>query len=1634
MPFGRSVYVSPEKDLTIDVQPGDRCSVLVLDSDALSQRPGKLMPPVFPCQFGNREVQYTHFGLRSPSEDRVRLQIRYDSPTETIIIPFTLDIDVTFVQLEIVTRNVPITVEKLLGVSTPIDESTLELTFDRDEEVCKLSILNAASGLPRYGEIMNDTSTLSMIDCDVFLTQGIRYRHTATTNSPNKDYIPMVVEVMERDGTMTKQEYFQVMVRITGGSENTRPYPTFNSLLVMEVDQFVMTAITPEILWAEDVETSDDDLVLNITQVLGVGEGVIVSTDDHNQPVSSFYQRDVRDLKIAYKPPSSDSDTQRIFQIEMEVVDSEGLTSDPFTLMIVVNPMNTLAPVVTRNTGIQLFEGEARPLVSSQNLEISDEDNLEDVRITVIDGLRHGKLLTTGVPRKVFTPADLDAGLVVYQHDDSDTFSDNIIFRMTDGRNDVEFLFPVTTFPQDDEPPVINANTGLDIRHGQLAEISPFVLSATDIDSDDSTVKFMLDAPHSTEGEFVKRQFEVPQSQQPWEYNNGVYEKVVTEFTQEDILEGKVFYRHVGPRSTDFVVDRIKLKAVDGNDPPNESPSQEFIVKIAPVDDQPPYLHPNSPMEMKVQEFQLTPFKRKFFRYSDDGTDSRKLQYTIEAPPFDTDLNTLLPAGQIVLCESPQDEVSFFSQAQVNHHKICYRPPTKELGITPRVIQFVFSVKDVAGNALPNQLFTVHLQPVDNKPPTVTNKGLTVLENGYKVISPEMMDAQDADTDYEQLEFVLTEEPEFGELQRDGQPLRTGESFFRTDINDGLLAYVNTGEEMDHDKFSVDLSDGVHHVPFTFKIKVRSIDDEAPVLLNTEPGELGGSLEVAEGQATTISTNNLQASDPDTEELMLTFIVEKPPNEGILLRNGHPSDRFTQSDIIDGLVQYQHTGGEIGTKKKTDSFVLMLSDMSDDWVVGGNKIKNVEMFVDIMPVDSVPPTVDVVGKLSVFESEKATLLPRYLLMEDPDSDMDDLMCTIIVQPTKGYLENKSPAPGSEKSRVGIPITSFMMKDVIQNDISYVQSVHKGTEPRDDRFTFKCSDGSNLSPNKFFPIKIRPLNDEAPEVFMREFVVMEGMNLIIDLPILNAVDKDEPKDVLTFVIDKPPRHGKLVQQTPTGIYPISNFTLDNIEDGSTIVYEHDDSESKEDSFNFTLTDGIHNISNGISIMILPVNDETPRLTINNGLEIEDIGQTEYITNKDLKATDLDSPDSSISFSVRRPPSHGWLQIVLEGIPRNLTKGSNFTQNDIDEGRVRYVHTGLQGVRDLIKFDVTDGLNPLIDRYFYVTVAGIDMVYPDVVNKGVELPEGGQVTLTTAILSGTDLNSPDKDLIFSITRAPSRGHLESTDMPGIPVTSFSQLQLAANKIRYVHTSDDEMKMDSFEFEVTDGYNPVFRTFRISLSDVDNKKPVLFFETLRVKEGGNKLITPFELKADDKDTPDERILFTITQVPVHGNILYNFTKIVSTFTLADLSENLISYQHDGTETLSDSFSFTVTDGTHSDFYVFPQLNYLTRRPQMMDIEIIPVDNGIPMISVNKGAASLSPLPDGDLGFRITNKVLRTEDRDSPVDELLYSIISEPKFGYIKNINTGDFSIHNWTQGKVLTLLAKYLFAILHHAEVSE
>jgi len=83
------------------------------------------------------------------------------------------------------------------------------------------------------------------------------------------------------------------------------------------------------------------------------------------------------------------------------------------------------------------------------------------------------------------------------------------------------------------------------------------------------------------------------------------------------------------------------------------------------------------------------------------------------------------------------------ARLQVNHRKVCFKPPTAELGLVPRILQFFFDVEDTSGNVLPNQRFTVLLNPVDNQPPVITNGRIKINEDGIMILSPDILAVED---------------------------------------------------------------------------------------------------------------------------------------------------------------------------------------------------------------------------------------------------------------------------------------------------------------------------------------------------------------------------------------------------------------------------------------------------------------------------------------------------------------------------------------------------------------------------------------------------------------------------------------------------------------------------------------------------------------------------------------------------------------------------------------------------------------------------------------------------------------------------------------------------------------------------
>ena len=144
------------------------------------------------------------------------------------------------------------------------------------------------------------------------------------------------------------------------------------------------------------------------------------------------------------------------------------------------------------------------------------------------------------------------------------------------------------------------------------------------------------------------------------------------------------------------------------------------------------------------------------------------------------------------------------------------------------------------------------------------------------------------------------------------------------------------------------------------------------------------------------------------------------------------------------------------------------------------------------------------------------------------------------------------------------------------------------------------------------------------------------------------------------------------------------------------------------------------------------------------------------------------------------------------------------------------------------------------------------------------------------------------------------------------------------------------------------------------------------LTVSEAGSSTITETLLLSEDPLAPGAILTYTLVTTPTNGSLMLNGTTTLTPtgqFHQSDINSALLSYLHDGSETLSDSFDFTVaasdtiTNGTFL-------------------ITITPVFNQIPTVndqvfSVDENSAPTTPVgtilaTDLDAGDALTYTIL--------------------------------------------------------------
>ncbi|MFC0781065.1 Ig-like domain-containing protein, partial [Flavobacterium sp. HJSW_4] len=244
--------------------------------------------------------------------------------------------------------------------------------------------------------------------------------------------------------------------------------------------------------------------------------------------------------------------------------------------------------------------------------------------------------------------------------------------------------------------------------------------------------------------------------------------------------------------------------------------------------------------------------------------------------------------------------------------------------------------------------------------------------------------------------------------------------------------------------------------------------------------------------------------------------------------------------------------------------------------------------------------------------------------------------------------------------------------------------------------------------------------------------------------------------------------------------------------------------------------------------------------------------------------------------------------------------------------------------MYRLDVTSTSNVCAQPNSDTAILSIVNRAPVALNNSYSVDEGA--TLTTTAATGVLTNDSDADgdaLTAVLVTNPSHG----------------SLTLNANgSFTYVHDGS-ETTSDSFTYKANDGYDDSDTvTVNITVNPV-NDAPVADNDSYTVAEGGTLTVTAAKsILLNDTDAENNTLTAVLVTNPSHGTLTLN-------------PDGTFTYIHDGSETLTDSFTYRANDGLLNS-------NTATVNITITPVNDAPVANDDPYTVAEDNSVTLTPL----------------------------------------------------------------------------
>ena len=949
--------------------------------------------------------------------------------------------------------------------------------------------------------------------------------------------------------------------------------------------------------------------------------------------------------------------------------------------MITVNPVND-APVATADS-FTVNEGSTTNLNLATNDSDAD-DGLDLTSITVVSGPTNGSIVVN---------AD---GTVDYTHDGSETVADSFTYTIDDlsGVTSNTVTVNLTVTPVNDAP--IAVAESFTVNEGSTTNLN---LATNDTDADDGLdLSSIIIVSGPTNGSIVVN------------------------------ADGTVDYTHDGSEtvadSFTYTIDDLATAT---------SNTVTVSLTVTPVNDAP-------------------------IAVADSYTVNEGSTTNLNLAANDTDADDGLDLSSIIIVSGPTNgSIAVNADGTVDY--------THD-GSETVADSFTYTIDDLAGAASNTVTVNLTITPV-NDAPVATADSFTVNEGSTTNLALAANDT-DADDGLDLASIAIFSGPTNGSIVVNA---------------DGTVDYTHDGSETVADSFTYTIDDltGATSNTVTVNLAVTPVND-APVAV-------ADSFTVNEGSTTNL---NLATNDSDADDgldLSSITIVSGPTNGSIVVN-------------ANGTVDYTHDGSET----VADSFTYAIDDLA------GATSNTVTVNLTVTPVNDAP-----VATADSFTVNEGSTTNLSLATNDSDADdgLDLTSITVVSGPANGSL--------------------------VVNADGTVDYTHDGSETVADSFTYTIDDLAGATSNTVMvSLTVTPVND-APVAVADSFTVNEGSTTNLNLA-ANDTDADDGLDLASITIVSGPTNGSIVVNA----------------DG-TVDYTHDGSETVADSFTYTIDDlsGLTSNTVTVNLTVTPVNDApvavADSFTVNEG----------STTNLNLAVNDSDADDG--------------LDLASITIVSGPTNGSILVNAD---GTIDYTHDGSETVADSFTYTIDDLAGATSNTVTVsLTVTPVNDA-PVAVADSFTVNEGSTTNLA---LATNDSDADDGLDLASITivSGPANGSIVVN---------------ANGTVDYTHDGSETLA-DSFTYTIDDLAGATSNTVTVSLIvTAVNDAPIAVADSFTVNEGST---TNLNLATNDSDTDDGLDLASITIVsgPTNGSIAVN-------------ADGTVDYTHDGSETVADSFTYTIDD----------------------------------------------------------------------------------------------------------------------------